>query len=403
MQVGRFVKGRCFFQVNFRERKRPFGVTYHGDKMTQPDVKYPRRTLLRHTLRGTVRALMLVLAKAEISGRENFPRKGPVILVGNHTAAMETVMMAAYSPDIVEFMGSVDIPHEGFMSLFVDLYGIIPVFRGSVTPSSMKAGVGILKQDGTLGIFPEGGIWEPSIRRAQSGVAWLSYHAQAPILPIGFGEMRGKLNEIFAFKRPVLKMNVGELMSPVQKPQGKPRKQHFQDESDRIMDAVWDLIPEEDRMREATLRDESFELQLDVWDKSGNRVAIPKALQPEHGAAFSKFTHRPTLIKNYIQNMEMPQVAALMSLVDEPDLDAVLAATESILHSLKADNPYYFTYRYGQREGKAMENGIREVDALARWAKENDLRIRFTPLRRFTVIATGEEVTYDRTQEIEKW
>lgn len=371
--------------------------------MTQPDVKYPRRTLLRHALRGTVRALLLALAKAEISGRENFPRKGPVILVGNHTAAMETVMMAAYSPAIVEFMGSVDIPHEGIMATFVNLYGIIPVFRGSVSPSSMKAGVNVLDQGGTLGVFPEGGIWEPSIRRAQSGVAWLSYHAQAPILPIGFGEMRGKLPEIFSFKRPTLKMNVGELIPPVQKPSGKSRKQHFQDESTRIMDAVWDLIPEEDRQEEASIRDESFELQLDVWNTNGSRVAIPKALQPEHGAAFSKFTHRTTLIKNFILNLNIFEVEDLMHLIDEPPCENILKATGLILEHLKADNPYYFTYRYGQREGKAMENGIREVNTLARWAKENDLRIKFTPLRRFIVVETGEEIVYDRTQELAKW
>ncbi len=371
--------------------------------MTEFAVPYPRRTFLRHVLRGILRTLIFALAKTEITGRENFPKTGKLILVGNHSAAMEVVMMAAYPPQIVEFMGSIDIPHDGMMATFVELYGLIPVFRGNVTPSSMKAGVDVLNQGGTLGIFPEGGIWEPSIRRAQSGVAWLSYHAQAPILPIGFGEMRGKLNEIFAFKRPTLKMNVGELIPPVQKAQGKSRKQHFQDESDRIMDAVWDLIPDEDKQQEATLRDETFDLHLEVWDTSGNLVAIPETLRPQHGSAFSKFTHRTTLIKNYIQNMELPQVATLTHLVDQPTPAEIIAATQAILHSLQADNPYYFTYRYGQKEGKAMENGIREVDALARWAKEQNLNIKFTPLRKFTVIATGEEITQDRTQDIEKW
>ena len=372
--------------------------------MMQNEIKYPRRVLLRGSMRLLGRVLMRLLTRAQITGLENLPRKGPVILVGNHTAAMEVVMMAVYARQQVEFMGSVDIPSESpLMATMIDLYGLIPVFRGNVTPSSMKTGVDVLNQGGMLGIFPEGGIWEPSIRRAQSGVAWLSYHAQAPVLPIGFGEMRGKLNEIFALKRPNLKMNIGELMPSVQKPQGKSRKQYFQDESTRIMDAVWDLIPEEDRMQEATIRDESFELQLEAWDTSGNRVAIPKNLQPKYGFAFSKFTHRTTLIKNYIQNMEMPQVAILMTLVDEPDLDQILAATQSVLQSLQNDNPYYFTYRYGQKEGKAMESGVREVDALARWAKENEFRIKFTPLRRFTVVRTGEKIIYDRTQEIEKW
>ena len=93
----------------------------------------------------------------------------------------------------------------------------------------------------------------------------------------------------------------------------------------------------------------------------------------------------------------------ILHLVDEPDAAEIIAATSAIIHSLQEENPYYFTYRYGQKEGKAMETGIREVEALARWAEEKQLRIKFTPLRHFTVVKSGEEVTYDRTQSVEKW
>ena len=57
-------------------------------------IKYPRRILIRQSLRLLGRGLMPLLTRAQISGRDNFPHKGPVILVGNHTAAMEVVMMA---------------------------------------------------------------------------------------------------------------------------------------------------------------------------------------------------------------------------------------------------------------------------------------------------------------------
>jgi len=346
---------------------------------------------------------MPFLAKAQIEGRENFPRTGPLIVVGNHTAAMEVVMMTLYAPYPIEFIGSIDIPHERFMALVIHAYGFIPVFRGNVTPSSMKTGVSVLKQNGILGIFPEGGIWEPSIRQAQSGVAWLSYHAQAPILPIGFASMAGALKKIFAFERPVLKMNVGELMPPVQKPEGKSHKRHFQDEADRIMDAVWKLIPEEERVGEARFQNERFELLVDVHTAGGEKIPVPEALRIKNGATFSKFTHRTTLINNFILNLKLLEVEHLTRLVDGPSLDELLKATTSLLEHLEVDNPYYFIYRYGQKEGRAMEAGIREVDALVRWARSENLEVKFTPLRRFTVASTGEEVVLERTQEIEKW
>jgi len=367
------------------------------------EIKYPRRILIRQSLRYLGLALMPFLARAQVTGRDNFPRTGPLIVVGNHTAAMEVVMMTLFAPYPIEYMGSIDIPHERFMALVIHAYGFIPVFRGNVTPSSMKTGISVLNQNGVLGIFPEGGIWEPSIRQAQSGVAWLSYHAQAPILPIGFGSMAGALKKIFAFERPALKMNVGELMPPVQKPEGKSHKQHFQDEADRIMDAVWELIPEEDRVREARFQNERFELLVDVHTKNGAKVPISEALRIKNGAAFSKFTHRTTLIKNFILNLHLPEVEHLTRLADGPSPDDLLKATTSLLKHLETDNPYYFTYRYGHKEGQAMEAGIREVDALVRWAKSENLDVQFTPLRRFTVIANGEEVVLERTQDTEKW
>lgn len=367
------------------------------------DIKYPRRVIIRQSLRILARVLMPLLADVRITGREKFPVKGPLLVVGNHTAAMEVVMMTVYAPWTIEFMGSIDIPHEKLMVGIIKAYGFIPIFRGNATPSSMKAGVEVLRQNGILGIFPEGGIWESSIRRAQSGVAWLSYHAQAPILPIGFGSMQGAIKKMFAFERPILKMNVGQVISPIQaQPPHKSRKQHFQDEANRIMDAVWELIPEGDR-REQTIQDEQFELHVQVEDQHGKPASVPPELEMQHGQALSKFTHRKTLIYNFIQNMNMPEVAALTRLVDQPGIDEIINATNVILKHLAHENPYYFTYRYGQREGRAMEAGIRELYNLALWAKEKGLSLKVMPIRRFKEIATGREIVLDRPEEFAKW
>ncbi len=68
---------------------------------------------------------------------------------------------------------------------------------------------------GVIGIFPEGGIWEPAIRKAHSGVAFMSYHGQAPVLPIGFTPTAGALAEALSFKRPAVEMRIGKLIPSV--------------------------------------------------------------------------------------------------------------------------------------------------------------------------------------------
>ena len=65
------------------------------------------------------------------------------------------------------------------------------------------------------------------------------------------------------------------------------------------MDAVWALIPENERIPEKTISDEEFELSVEVQDQNGKTVHAPPELDVGHGSAFSKFTHRKTLIQQF--------------------------------------------------------------------------------------------------------
>jgi len=159
-------------------------------------IQYPRKVVIRALFRALFRGWLPLLARTTITGREKFPKRGPLIVIGNHTGAMEVVLMGTYAPQMVEFMGAMEMPWVGWMGKVVDLYGLIPVYRGYTSNATLKMGVDVLRQGGMLGLFPEGGFWEPGQQKAQTGAAWLSYVTQAPVLPIGFGDTRGKMAEI---------------------------------------------------------------------------------------------------------------------------------------------------------------------------------------------------------------
>ena len=91
------------------------------------NIRYPRRRIIRGVMRRAIGGLVPMLSKPIISGMEKFPKKGPVIVVGNHTGAMEVVLMAVNAPRQIEFMGASDLPWKGFVSLFIYPYGFIPV------------------------------------------------------------------------------------------------------------------------------------------------------------------------------------------------------------------------------------------------------------------------------------
>ncbi|NIR64754.1 MAG: hypothetical protein GWN61_11120, partial [candidate division Zixibacteria bacterium] len=238
-------------------------------------VKYPRKILQRQIVRAVLRLIIPLFFDIEIKGRENFPKKGPLVVVGNHVAVMEAVLMTVYSPWLVEVMGASDIPHEKISELSIKIFGRIPVKRGHVDRPALKAGIGVLEQNGVIGLFPEGGIWEPNQMKAHTGVSFLSYHGNAPVVPIGFGGMLGALEKALKFKRPSISMNIGKPIPAAKVPEGVARKTYFDDFAQNVIDTVRSLIPPDDPTLQVRIKDESFDLEYHVQDAQGNNVEIP--------------------------------------------------------------------------------------------------------------------------------
>ncbi|HKJ27657.1 MAG TPA: lysophospholipid acyltransferase family protein [Anaerolineales bacterium] len=366
------------------------------------DIKYPRNQFVRKGYQVFGKAVSRLLTRAEIKGMENYPKTGSLIVVGNHTGVMETVLMTSFAPRPIEYMGSVDIPHEKSFVVFMESYKYIPVYRGNVSRAAMQAGVSVLKQGGVIGIFPEGGIWEPAIRNAHTGVAFLSYHAQAPILPIGFSATSGALGKALKLQRPHLKMNIGKPIPPVQIKPGIPKKVQYQEAAQAIMDTVWNLMPQEDTQPHEQIQEENFELQVTITDNAGHVVDIPSELTLENGPSFSKILYRTTLINNFRENLGL-NIKPLKNLNRNPKPAEFVASTSQILDYLENDNPYYFTYRYGIKEGTAMGNSIQQFHDLAQWANENNYNMSSLAIRKYKINSGTEEIIETHPTELKKW
>ena len=196
------------------------------------------------------KVLLALLANVTVNGQEKLPNKGPVILAGNHVAVLEAVMMAVYCPGVVEFLGNGDIPFDPNYAFIANSYGFIPINRGNLDRKGLQMGLEVLNQDSILGIFPEGGTWSPTQMQAQTGVAWLSYRSKAPIIPIGFGGIKGGLEKAFKLQYPKLDMNVGETIPPVTLADNNLSiKANLENAANMIMENINALIPEEDLHR----------------------------------------------------------------------------------------------------------------------------------------------------------
>jgi len=356
-------------------------------------IRYPRRVALRNMLKFAGRTLGAVLARPKISGAENLPRQGPLIMVGNHVGVVEVAMMASYVPWNIEIMGAGDIPLDPRYAWLADMYHILPIKRGSMDRSGMNMALEVLHQGGVVGLFPEGGIWESSLRQARNGVAWLSNKANAPVLPIGFGGIDGAVHAIMRLRRPRLVMNIGRVIPPVSvEIPGKSRKEALSEGANQIMHRIAELIPEDERrIKQQSYISEDFDFRLIVKTPSGLEMPLPTEVEIIDKRGLSKFFFRPVMLDVFRRNLRMP-VRALGEFRRFHTPEAIAAASDTILRYL-ATNPYFFEYRFGPDDGRAMTRGLEQLRAVCLWLAlhEPNSRVQLKPIRRYVLEVEEDE------------
>lgn len=353
-------------------------------------LKYPRRVLARRSMTSFARILLGLLTQVEINGKEKLPKKGPIILAGNHVAVLEAVMMAVYTPGIVEFFGTGDIPFDPNYAFIANSYGLIPINRGNLDREGLNTAVDLLEQNGILGIFPEGGTWNPSQMEAQIGVAWISYKAKAPILPIGFGGVDGGLEKAFKLKRPKLTMNVGNLIPPVTLNNSNlSMKANLETATNHVMAEINALIPEEDLHNYQQRIDEEYDLDIQVCSEN-IPISLPNTLQINHGHAYAHLLFTPRLLDVLYRNLKLP-IQPLKQTYHNASIPALLEAWISIINYLQT-NPGFFTYRFGMEEGIAVKEALLELCKLGEWAQETGYALTIDPIYRFRNGNTGAQV-----------
>ena len=169
-----------------------------------------------------------------------------------------------------------------------------------------------------------------------------------------------------------------------------------------MLDAVNALLPADDPARQAGIADERFELRVTVQGADGEPLSYPTDLDIRHTTALAKLLHRPVVLKIFTENLRLP-TGALQNLHDEHDAGVIVDAIQSILDYLSDENPYLLTYRFGPQEARAMQAGLEELLALARWAAESGLALTITPVRRFYSLDQGRKVVQIEQGSFERW
>ena len=129
--------------------------------------------------------LFYILFRPTVVGRENIPKKGPVVLAGNHTKWLDPEMLCAVVRGRqVHFLAKIEL-FKGPVSIITKGMGSIPVDRKTHDKGALNSAIESLNEGLCIGIFPEGTInrTDDVIMPFKIGAVKMSYEANAEIVP----------------------------------------------------------------------------------------------------------------------------------------------------------------------------------------------------------------------------
>lgn len=210
---------------------------------------YPRRHVIRFLTRTLARAVFHTLAEITIDGAENFPRRGPFLVVANHFHYADPAVMLQAVPWQLEFLGGFHMPNAPkIVTWLPKVWGYYQVHRDGSSREAIRAAVAVLNQNGFLGIFPEAGSWASVLRPARPGTAFLATRTGAPLLPVGISGMNDIFPALRRRQRARVVLKVGQPFGPFDvSGSGREKRRQLDEIGHTIMQKIAELLPPEQR------------------------------------------------------------------------------------------------------------------------------------------------------------
>jgi 1-acyl-sn-glycerol-3-phosphate acyltransferase len=128
------------------------------------------------------------LWRVRVTGLENVPAEGAVIVASNHQAFCDSLFIPLVVKRRVTFVAKAEYFESWKTNWFFRAVGQIPMNRegGDAAKRSLGEAQQLLECGGCLGIYPEGTRPpDERLHRGRTGVARLAFAARCPVVPIG--------------------------------------------------------------------------------------------------------------------------------------------------------------------------------------------------------------------------
>lgn len=139
----------------------------------------------RHVLMFGLRLGMKLLLRIEKVGWENIPPAGAVIMMINHIAFLDPVILTGFFPRYLISMAKVEAYQDRLLGPLIRAFDGFPVNRGAGDRQALRTAFDVLDAGLALLIAPEGHRSENvSLGEAHEGIAYVASRAGVPIVPV---------------------------------------------------------------------------------------------------------------------------------------------------------------------------------------------------------------------------
>src|ERR1035438_1187470 len=133
-----------------------------------------------------VMPIMKFLGPVRVRDAKRVPRKGGVLILSNHLADVDPVVVQAFCPRHIYFMSKSELWDMKILPIFMRFFRSFPVKRGEPDRPALKRAIELLRAGNAVGVFPEGELSETGeLMPIKPGVALIARQAKVPVMCVG--------------------------------------------------------------------------------------------------------------------------------------------------------------------------------------------------------------------------
>ena len=185
----------------------------------------------------------------QVTGRENVPRKGGLIVVANHMSSTDIPLLGINLGRKAAFVAKEELFRSRISRWLMRGLGSFPVRRGQVNMEAIRTAQSMLADGKAIVMFPEGARYAKTrLEAAFTGPVLIAIRSGAPVLPVGIsGTEQLRAGIASALHRPRVTINIGRPFRLTSDDGTKLTKEKRAELADIMVRHIAELLPPEYR------------------------------------------------------------------------------------------------------------------------------------------------------------